>query len=135
NEAAAGNFVAGVEDAGVADGAGFVAMIPAGAVGDDGEEVVSLRVLHSGGTKNIFADEVDIFLGGGAFEDAAEKGVAGGGIGELRAGLGQKRIGGEDLERFFHGGEVAGAVFGDVALAVFVVMANAGEVAEELAGG
>src|SRR5437879_2741914 len=54
---------------------------------------------------------------------------------ELRAGLGEERIGGEELEGFIHGGEMAGAVLGDVALAVLVVVANAGEMGEELAGG
>src|SRR5882762_6633007 len=54
---------------------------------------------------------------------------------ELRAGFGEERVVDEELEGFFHGGEVAGAVFGDVALAVLVVVANAGEVGEELAGG
>jgi len=134
-EAAAGNFVTGVEDAGVADGAGFVAMIPAGAMRDDGEEVVGLGVVHGGGAENIFADVVDIFLRGSAFEDATEQRVAVGGVMELRAGLGEERVGGKELERFFHGGEVAGAVFGHVTLAVVVIVANAGEVGEELAGG
>src|SRR5712672_4770756 len=102
---------------------------------DDGEEVVGLGTVHGGGAQNIFADEVDIFLRRGAFEDAAEQRVAVGGIVELRTWLREERVVGEELERFFHGGEVAGAVFGDVALAVLVVVANAGEVGEELGGG
>src|SRR5882757_4697200 len=100
---------------------------------DDGEEVVGLRVVHGGGTEDIFADEVDIFLRGGAFEDAAEQRVAVGGVMELRAGLGEERVVGEELEGFFHGGEVAGAVVGDVALAILVVVANAAQVGEKLA--
>src|SRR6267378_201563 len=52
---------------------------------------------------------------------------------ELRAGFGEQRVVDEELEGFIHGGEVAGAVVGDVALAVLVVVANAGEVGEELA--
>src|SRR5882762_10741946 len=54
---------------------------------------------------------------------------------ELRAGLGEERVVDEELEGFLHGAEVAGAVVGDIALAVLVVVANAGEVGEELARG
>src|SRR5258708_24570225 len=54
---------------------------------------------------------------------------------EFRAGLGNQRIGGEKLQRFFHGGEMTGAVLGDVALAVLVVVADATEMREKLAGG
>src|SRR5882724_5630418 len=100
---------------------------------DDGEEVVGLGVVHGGGAEDIFADEVDIFLRRGAFEDAAEQRVAVGGVMELRAGFGEERVVDEDLERFFHGGEVAGTVVGDVALAVLVVVANAAQVGEKLA--
>src|SRR5258705_2632879 len=102
---------------------------------DDGEEVIGLRVVHASGTKDIFADEVDIFLRRGAFEDAAEQRVAVGRVMELRAGFGEERVVDEELEGFLHGGEVGGAVVGDVALAILVVVANAGEVGEELAGG
>src|SRR4029077_1718846 len=130
-----GNFVAGIEDASVADCASFVAMIPAGAMGNDGEEVVGLGVFHGGGAEDVFADEVDVFLRGGTFEYAAEQGVAVSRVMELRAGLGDERVGDEELQGFFQGGEVASAVVGDVALAVFAVMANAAEVSEELARG
>jgi hypothetical protein len=61
DEAAIGNFVAGVEDAGVVDGAGFVLVIRAGAMPDDGEEVVGLRVVHGGGTKHVFVYEATYF--------------------------------------------------------------------------
>src|SRR5258708_26288988 len=91
---------------------------------DDGEEVVGLGVVHGGGAEDIFADEVDIFLRCGAFEDAAEQRVAVGGVMELRAGLGEERVVGEELERFFYGGEMAGAVFGGVAPALFVLVAD-----------
>src|SRR5712671_2289788 len=102
---------------------------------DDGEEVVGLGVVHGGGAENIFADEVDIFLRRGTFEDAAEQRVAVGGVMELRAGFGEERVVDEELEGFLHGGKMAGAVVGDVALAILVVVANAGEMREELAGG
>src|SRR5712672_924317 len=78
---------------------------------DDGEEVVGLGTVHGGGAQNIFADEVDIFLRRGAFEDAAEQRVAVGGIVEWRAGLREERDVGEGRERFFHGGEVVGGSF------------------------
>src|SRR5712672_4806595 len=42
DQATAGNFVTGVEDAGVMDGAGFVFVIPASAMRGDSEEVVDL---------------------------------------------------------------------------------------------
>src|SRR5260370_35500385 len=44
DEAAAGNFVAGVEDASVVNGAGFVFVRPAGGVRGVGEEDVGLPV-------------------------------------------------------------------------------------------
>src|SRR5258706_16176144 len=91
---------------------------------DDGEDVVGLRVFHSRGTKNVFSNEVDVFLRGGAFEDAAENGVAVSRVMELRARLGEQRIRGEELQGFFHGREVACAVIGDVALSVVIVVAN-----------
>src|SRR6266403_1313016 len=52
---------------------------------------------------------------------------------ELRAGFGEQRVVDEELEGFIHGGEMAGAVFGDVALAILVVVANAAQVGEKLA--
>ena len=135
DEAAAGDFVAGIEDAGVVDGAGFVLVVPAGAVRDDREEIVGLGVVHGGGTKDIFAGVVGEFLRCGAFEDAADYGVAVSGVIEPGAGLGYERIVGENLQGFLHGGEMPGAVFGDVAFAVFVVMTDAAEVGKKLAGG
>ena len=65
---------------------------------NNGEEIVDLGVVHGGGTEDIFANEIGIFLGGGTFQDATEQGVAVGGVMKLRTGLGEERVGGEDLK-------------------------------------
>jgi hypothetical protein len=55
-------------------------VIPVGAMWDDGEEIVGLRVVSGGGAKKVFANEIDVILRSGAFEDAAEDRVAVSGV-------------------------------------------------------
>src|SRR5450755_147706 len=104
-------------------------------MGDDSEKIVGAGDVHSGGTENIFGDEVGVFLTAGALEDAANHGVAISAVYEFCAGFSGERIVFENGKGFFHRGEMAGAVDRDVVVMVGVVPADPAEVTEELPGG
>ena len=128
---AAGDFVAGVQNAGVAHDASIIPVIPARAVRNHGEEIIVARLLHSRRLKNIFAQEVHEFFRRSAFENATRQGVTIGRIVKPRARLGYQRITGKELKRLFDAGEMPGAIFGDVAFTVRVVVTDTTEVSEQ----
>lgn len=128
---AAGNFVAGVQRAGVLHDASIVLVIPARAVRNHGEEIIVACLVHSRRLENILAQEVDEFFRRSAFEHATGERVTVGRIVEFRAGLGYQRITGKELKRLFDAGEMPGAIFGNVALPVRVVVADTTEVSEQ----
>ena len=135
DQSSAGNLVTGIQNARIADHAGFVLVIPARAVRNDCEKIIGLRLFHSREPKNILLHVVHVFLRRGAFQNAAQERVAVSRIIELRGRFRHQRVTGENLERFFHARKMPGAVLGDVSFSVGVVMPDASQVAEQLAGG
>ena len=62
----------GVQNPRVLDDSGLVLVVLARAVWNNCEEVVSLRLSHPCRLEDIFFDVIHVFLGSGAFQDAAE---------------------------------------------------------------
>src|SRR5207248_5669628 len=98
DHSAARDFVARVENAGVAHHTAFILVIPARAVSNHGEEIIVARLFHPRRLKDILAQEVDEFFRGHALKNATHQGIAVGRIVELRTRLRDQRIAGNELE-------------------------------------
>src|SRR5205814_4617977 len=89
---------------------------------------INKSVRHARGKQQVLTHVIEIFLAGGALNHAARDGVSVCAVAELRSGLEEQRISGEDREAVAHAVVVLRAF--NLAL---LVMTDAGGVGEELA--
>ena len=75
--------------------AGCGEAVAAGAVRNDGEDVVEASRVHVRGSEDGIAHEAIVGLAGGSFDDAADDNIAVAGVLHFCAGLKIQRVGGE----------------------------------------